>query len=202
MISTEHITGLILAGGRGMRMGQVNKGLQLLQRKPMVEHVIERLRPQVSTIIINANQDLDTYKQYTDSVYPDEFAGYAGPLAGIHCGLRHCQTPYLISVPCDSPFIPADLVKNLAVALRQTNAQLAVVTCMDHEETPAKMRAQPVFSMMDKSLSEHLSNFLESGGRKVSDWYKTISVVEVAFDDHQAFRNINTIDQLQQYTHQ
>lgn len=198
MIVKEEITGLILAGGRGMRMGQVNKGLQLLDGEPMVAHVLRRLAPQVGVMMINANQDLAIYAQLCPAVFADRFSGYAGPLAGLHCGLYHCTTPYLISVPCDSPFLPADLATRLACALEGHAAQIAVVTTVEEVDGEMCQQAQPVFSLVRSDLLAHLENFLQSGGRKVSDWYASLNVVEVAFDDVACFRNINTLDELAQ----
>lgn len=196
MIEKEQITGLILAGGRGMRMGQVNKGLQLLDTEPMVAHVLRRLSPQVGAMIINANQDLALYAQFCPSVFADSFSGYAGPLAGLHCGLSHCTTPYLISVPCDSPFLPEDLVSRLAMAIEAQDAQIAVVVTVEEYDGKIRTQAQPVFSLVRSDLLPHLENFLQSGGRKVSDWYASLKVVEVAFEDVASFRNINTLAEL------
>jgi molybdenum cofactor guanylyltransferase len=199
MISPKQITGLILAGGRGTRMGQVQKGLQLLHGEPMLNHVLRRLRPQVGEIIINANQDLEIYSAYGYPVVSDEISDYAGPLAGLHTGLLRCKTPYLVSAPCDSPFLPDNLVENLAQALIKNQAQLAVVTAPDSESEPAQMRAQPVFSLMESGLASNLQSFLENGGRKVTAWYANLRVVEVPFKDAASFRNINTLAELQLY---
>ncbi len=199
MIIREQITGLVLAGGRGMRMGQVQKGLQHLHGEPMLNHVLQRLQNQVGPIMINANQDIARYAEFSYPVIEDVIDGYAGPLAGIHAGLLRCKTPYLVSAPCDSPFLPRDLVQNLSLALIENQAQLAVVTTLDNESAPAQMRAQPVFSLMESALAPHLQNFLENGGRKVSAWYASLRVVEVAFNDATSFRNINTLAELAYY---
>ncbi|MBY0572621.1 MAG: molybdenum cofactor guanylyltransferase MobA [Undibacterium sp.] len=200
MILLEEITGLILAGGRGMRMGQINKGLQQFNGQPLVAHILSRLAPQVGSIIINANQDTEAYSKFHAKVFPDAFPGYAGPLAGLHSGLSHCQTPYLVSAPCDSPFLPTDLVERLAYALQEQSAQVAVVTTMEIIEGVNSIQAQPVFSLVDCSVYNHLDNFLSSGGRKVSDWYASLRVVEVLFEDAASFRNINTLADLQEYS--
>jgi molybdopterin-guanine dinucleotide biosynthesis protein A len=199
MIPTKQITGLILAGGRGTRMGQVQKGLQLLHGKPMLNHVLRRLQPQVGEIIINANQDLELYSAYGHPVVSDKFSDYAGPLAGLHTGLLQCKTPYLVSAPCDSPFLPENLVENLAQALIQNQAQLAVVTALDSESEPAQMRAQPVFSLMESGIASDLQAFLENGGRKITAWHANLRVVEVPFENTASFRNINTLAELQHY---
>ncbi len=189
-----HITGLILAGGRGTRMGSVDKGLVPLGTQPMVQHVLERLRPQVQTVIINANQNLDTYAAFGHPVWSDAMPDFAGPLAGLQTGLMHCDTPYLVTAPCDSPFLPLDLVQRLAQALQAQNADLAVAV------TGAESRRQPhpVFCLAKVSLLPHLTDYLQGGGRKVDTWYKTLRVAEVVFADEAAFRNINTLAELQQ----
>ncbi|CAN5796863.1 molybdenum cofactor guanylyltransferase MobA [soil metagenome] len=210
-IDQQHITGLILAGGRGTRMGQVDKGLQSFKGMPMAMHVLIRLSPQVGELIINANQHLAAYEAFGASVWPDQIDGFAGPLAGLQVGLTHCETPYLVSAPCDSPFLPLDLVARLSHALLVNDADLAVATTMeiqdktqdeiqdDIQDCVRKKQTHPVFSLMKSSLLPHLTQFLQQGGRKVDAWYASLKVVEVAFDDAAAFRNINTINELRQY---
>ena len=188
-------TGLILAGGRGMRMGQVDKGLQRLQGKAMVAHVLQRLTPQVDRVLINANQNLPSYAAFGVPVYADQLSGYAGPLAGLQTGLMQCSTPFLVSAPCDSPFLPLDLVARLHAGLAASAAEIAVA-CTG----PASQRqAQPVFCLVSTSLLPHLTHYLESGGRKFDGWYATLKVAQVHFIDDEAFRNINTINELQQF---
>ena len=196
MISTTQITALILAGGRGSRMGEVNKGLQMLGSSSLIAHIIARLENQASTLLINANRDLADYEQFNYPVISDQFEGYAGPLAGIHAGLLACRTDYLLTCPCDSPLIPTNLAERLAQALSESGAQLAVVTCHDLESEDQQIRAQPVFSLMRSDLAPHLHRFLSEGGRKISLWYASLHVVEVLFDDASAFQNINTRAQL------
>src|SRR5712692_1598139 len=184
MIDTKHITGLILAGGRGSRMGHVDKGLQPFRGAPMALHVMLRLTPQVGHLMINANQNLAPYESFGVPVWPDELQGYAGPLAGLQTGLMHCETPYLVTAPCDSPFLPTDLVARLAAALASIDAELAVaVTGTDETRQP-----HPVFCLLKTTLLPHLSDFLQSGGRKVDAWYASLNVVEVHFEDEAAFR--------------
>jgi len=188
------ITGLILAGGRGTRMGTVDKGLVALAGKPMVAHVIERLGPQVATLMINANQNHNTYAAYGWPVWPDALPDFAGPLAGLQTGLLHCTTPYLVTAPCDSPFLPLDLVARLAQGLQAQDADLAVAVT----QTPdGKRQSQPVFCLVPKTLLTHLNAYLQEGGRKVEHWYRSLRVAEVGFADAQDFRNINTLDELQ-----
>ena len=188
------ITGLILAGGRGTRMGTVDKGLVALAGKPMVAHVIERLGPQVATLMINANQNHNTYAAYGWPVWPDALPDFAGPLAGLQTGLLHCTTPYLVTAPCDSPFLPLDLAARLAQGLQAQDADLAVAVT----QTPdGKRQSQPVFCLVPKTLLTHLNAYLQEGGRKVEHWYRSLRVAEVGFADAQDFRNINTLDELQ-----
>jgi molybdenum cofactor guanylyltransferase len=186
------VTGLILAGGRGSRMGSVDKGLQSFRGKPMVQHAIERLSPQVGSVMINANQNLDRYKEFGAPVFPDEIGGFAGPLAGLQTGLVHCSSPFLVTVPCDSPFFPLDLVAEMGSALVAQNADLAVaVTGSGAEKQP-----HPVFCMVRTSLLPHLTEFLQSGQRKIDKWYASLEVASVYFTNEEAFSNINTIDEL------
>jgi molybdopterin-guanine dinucleotide biosynthesis protein A len=183
------LTGLILAGGQGRRMGGVDKGLQLLHGRPMVEWVLERLEPQVTAVVINANQHQADYARYGRRVVADEIGGFAGPLAGLHAGLKANVHPFLVTVPCDSPFLPRDLVSRLHAALVAQHADLAVAKTGD--------QPHPVFALVRAALSTHLAGFLEAGGRKIDGWYAALQVVEVPFDDQaEAFSNINTRDEL------
>jgi len=183
------VTGLILAGGKGSRMGGVDKGLQAFRGRRLVDHVYERLAPQVGGIIINANQNQDEYRSFGVRVVSDAIGGFAGPLAGFHAGLSVSKRPFLASVPCDSPFLPADLVERLHGRLDEAGAELAVAKTGD--------QPHPVFSLMRRGVLDHLTDFLKGGGRKIDAWYATLSVVEVAFDDEpEAFSNINTREEL------
>lgn len=187
-MSNARITGLILAGGRGTRMGSVDKGLQPFRDRPMVAHVIERLAPQVDELLINANQNLDTYAGFGHRVIADEIAGFAGPLAGFERGLTHATHDLIVTAPCDSPFLPADLVARLLAQLTAQNAQLAVAKTGD--------QAHPVFCLMKKDVLDSLRTFLESGQRKIDRWYEALRIVEVSFDDEaDAFLNINTLEE-------
>ncbi len=175
-------------------MGSIDKGLVMLGSQPMVQHVITRLQPQVQHLLINANQNLDTYAAFGASVWPDAMPDFAGPLAGLQTGLMHCETPYLVTAPCDSPFLPADLVQRLASALQRQDADLAVAVTGDGESR----QPHPVFCLAKVSLLPHLTQFLESGGRKVDRWYASLRLAEVHFTDEAAFRNINTLAELHQ----
>lgn len=192
MITQQHITGLILAGGRGMRMGGVDKGLQTLQGKPMIAHVIQRLQPQVDRIMINANQNLDRYREFNFPVWSDEKNDYAGPLAGMQAGLIHCETAYMLTVPCDTPMLPTDLVTQLATALEKSTADIAVANTKQHD----RIQRQPVFCLMKKTVLTDLTAALERGVRKVDLWLAEKKLVDVMFDDEAAFANINTLEEL------
>jgi len=188
----QGVTGIVLAGGQGRRMGGVDKGLQLLDGRPMVARAIERLAPQVEAIVVNANQNLDAYRAFGYPVVRDAVGGFAGPLAGLHAGLQAARTAYVVTVPCDSPFLPKDLVARLGAALEANAAQLAV----------AKTGAQPhpVFCLVQRAVLPDLEAFLHAGGRKIDAWYARLEVVEVSFDDQpQAFSNINTREELARF---
>ncbi|HEY5293190.1 MAG TPA: gephyrin-like molybdotransferase Glp [Burkholderiales bacterium] len=189
MSDSKQITGLILAGGQGRRMGGVDKGLQMFRGKRLIDHVYERLAPQVGGIIINANQNQDAYKTFGVRVVSDAIGNFAGPLAGLHAGLSVSRRPYLATAPCDSPFLPEDLVARLLARLEESGAELAVAKTGGWP--------QPVFCLVRRGVLEHLTNFLKGGGRKVDAWYASLAVVEVNFDDQaEAFSNINTFEEL------
>ena len=194
-MDTSQITGLILAGGRGTRMGTVDKGLQMFRDAPMALHVLMRLSPQVGYIMINANQNIAPYEAFGVPVWQDDMQGYPGPLAGLQTGLIHCETDYLVTAPCDSPFLPKDLVERLADGLEQKNADIAVAVTGAGETR----QAHPVFCLVKASLLPHLTLYLQEGGRKFDKWYSSLAVAEVHFDDEDAFRNINTLDDLRKY---
>jgi molybdopterin-guanine dinucleotide biosynthesis protein A len=183
------VTGVVLAGGQGSRMGGVDKGLQVFRGKPMVEHVVERFAPQVGELLINANRNAEAYARFGYRVIADEIEGFAGPLAGFERGLAHAGGDFVVTAPCDSPFLAADLVARLRKALDASGAQLAVAKTGD--------QAHPVFSLMRRSVHGSLRDFLASGQRKIDRWYGALRVVEVAFDDEaEAFLNINTLAEL------
>jgi len=185
----REITGLILAGGRGRRMGGVNKGLTPLRGRPMVAWALERLAPQVGELLINANQNLEQYRALGYPVISDEIGGFAGPLAGLHAGMKAAHHPYVLTVPCDSPFLPADLAQRLHAALAEQGADIAVAKTGDQPQT--------VFSLSRRDLLPHLSEYLTRGGRRIDAWYASLKVIEVAFDDQaDAFFNINSIEEL------
>jgi molybdopterin-guanine dinucleotide biosynthesis protein A len=194
MNPSTDITGLILAGGRGTRMGSVDKGLQLLDGRPMVQHVLQRLQPQVQQVHINANQNRDTYAALGVPVWADAMPDFAGPLAGLQTGLMHCPTPWLATAPCDSPFLPANLVATLSAGLQREGAELALaVTGAGPTE-----QAHPVFCLASITLLSALTRYLEGGGRAMGAWFDTVHVARVHFADEAAFRNINTLEDLRQ----
>jgi molybdenum cofactor guanylyltransferase len=194
MIETKDITGLILAGGRGSRMGGVDKGLQNHHGVPMAMHALLRLGPQVGELMINANRNLGAYESMGAPVWPDSLPDYAGPLAGFLTGLEHCETPYLVTVPCDSPLFPDDLVQRLAQALEREGAEIAMAATREGDA----LQVQPVFCLMKTELIESLVRFTQSGQRKIDKWTALHRCVEVPFDDAQAFANANTADELRQ----
>ena len=195
MVDIQAITGLILAGGRGTRMGGVDKGLQHFHGQPLARHALERLRPQVDRLMLSANRHLDDYAAFGVPVWPDADAEFAGPLAGMLAGLMHCTTPYLATVPCDAPLFPLDLVARLA----NVQADIVVATAPDDSGV---QRLQPVFCLLRADLQGSLAAFLSAGGRKVGQWMAQHHCVPVAFADAQAFANANTLTELAKIQHQ
>jgi molybdopterin-guanine dinucleotide biosynthesis protein A len=193
MIAREHITGLVLAGGRGSRMGGVDKGLQNHKGMPLALHALLRLQPQVGEAMINANRNLGAYDSMGVPVWPDAQSDFPGPLAGVLVGLERCETPYLVTVPCDTPNFPPDLVERLAHALQAEGADLAMAATREGDE----VMAQPVFCLLKAELLESLVQYLHSGQRKIDRWTAQHRVATVEFDDTAAFDNANTIEELQ-----
>jgi molybdopterin-guanine dinucleotide biosynthesis protein A len=182
------ITGVILAGGRGSRMGHIDKGLQLFRGKPLVAHAIERLAPQVDELLINANRNLGEYEKYGYRVIADSIEGFPGPLAGFECGLAAATSELVVTAPCDSPFLPADLVSRLMAVMEKNNAGLAVAKTGD--------QLHSVFCLMKRSVLPSLRAYLRAGERKIDLWHEVLQVVIVNFDDEEeAFRNINTLEE-------
>jgi molybdopterin-guanine dinucleotide biosynthesis protein A len=193
-IPHEDITGLVLAGGRGSRMGGVDKGLQNHRGMALALHALMRLQPQVGTAMINANRNLGAYEAMGVPVWPDAMPDYPGPLAGLLTGLEHCETPFLASVPCDTPNFPTDLVARLAAALVQADAEIAMAAAAEH----GALRTQPVFCLLKADLLGSLVHFLQGGQRKIDLWTAQHRCVVVEFDDPQAFFNVNTLAELLQ----
>jgi len=196
-IAPHDITGLLLAGGRGMRMGGVDKGLQPFHGEPLALHALRRLRPQVGRCAVNANRHLEAYAAFGVPVWPDSLAGHPGPLAGFLAGLERCETPWLLTVPCDTPRFPLDLAARLARAAIDDDAEVAVAFAPDPEAAGAPMlRAQPVFCLLRASLYDSLARFVAEGGRKVGAWTALHRCASAPFDRPGdapgAFFNANT----------
>lgn len=187
-MAPEAITGLVLAGGVGSRMGGADKGLLPWRGEPLALHALRRLRPQVGRVAFSANRHLDEYRAWGAPVWTDTWPGRPGPLAGWLTAMQACGTPWLASVACDTPGFPDDLVPRLAAALEADGATLAVA------RTPE--RVHPVFSLLPCSLADSLRAYLQAGDRRVMGWLAQHRFVEVEFDDEQAFRNFNTPDEL------
>jgi len=187
-IATEDITGLVLCGGRGSRMGGVDKGLQNHLGMPLALHALLRLQPQVGPVMINANRNLAAYESMGVPVWPDPVADYPGPLAGWLAGLERCDTPYMVTVPCDTPAFPDDLVARLAAALAAEDADIAMAATLED----GVVQAQPVFCLMKAQLMEDLVAYLGDGQRKIDRWTARHRCAQVLFPDPAAFFNANT----------
>ena len=206
MIDTQNITGLVLAGGRATRMGGVDKGLQAFHGQPLAQHALARLQPQVGALMLNANRNLAEYAAlgapYNAPVWPDGLADYAGPLAGFLTGLEHCPTPWLLTVPCDTPLFPHDLAARLAAAAARDSSDIAIAAAPETDDQGhTRVRPQPVFSLINVSLLPSLQRFTADGGRKIQAWALAQRCSVVAFDqpgdDARAFFNTNTLAELQ-----
>jgi molybdopterin-guanine dinucleotide biosynthesis protein A len=196
-ILSQQITGLLLAGGRGMRMGGVDKGLQVLHGKPLAHHVISRLAPQTGALLISANRNADRYAElgapFGATVIADTLPDFPGPLAGLLAGLSTARTLFVLSAPCDTPALPLDLAARLANALDATQADLATVTTTDAH---GELSLHPVFALLRTSLADDLAAWLDAGERKVRAWYARHKTVEVTFADERAFYNVNSLQEL------
>src|SRR5262245_32249935 len=192
-IPREQITGVVLAGGRGSRMGGIDKGLQNHKGVPLALHALLRLQPQVGEAMINANRNLGAYDSMGVPVWPDAQSDFPGPLAGVLVGLERCETPYLVTVPCDTPNFPLDLVDRLATGAVAENAELAMAATREGGDV---MR-QPVFCLLRAELLESLVRYLQSGQRKIDRWAEMHRMATVVFDDASAFDNANTLEELQ-----
>jgi molybdenum cofactor guanylyltransferase len=183
------ISAIILAGGRATRMNGVDKGLVVLQQKPLIAHVIARLQPQVDEILINANREIAAYEAFGLPVLQDENTEFIGPLAGFSLGLQHAKHDYVLTVPCDSPLLPLDLVERLYNKMAASRTDIAVASSDEN--------THPVFCLMKKSVLPSLLAYIENGERKVSTWQKSQKYIEVDFSDcDDAFTNLNTFEDL------
>ncbi len=187
-IPLDDITGVVLTGGRGVRMGGVDKGLQNHLGMPLALHALMRLQLQVGHTMINANRNLSAYESMGVPVWPDPIDNYAGPLAGLLAGLEHCETPWLVTVPCDTPNFPIDLVEKLARAAVDANADIAMAATIED----GKQQRQPVFCLLRASLIDSLITYLHAGESKIVQWTRQHRSVDVVFDDPAAFFNANT----------
>ncbi|ABR73688.1 molybdenum cofactor guanylyltransferase [Actinobacillus succinogenes] len=184
------ISAVILAGGLARRMNGADKGLQKFHGKPLIQHVIERLQPQISTILINANRNLTDYKKFGLPIFSDELADYQGPLSGMLTGLKKAQTDYVLFVPCDCPFLPLNLVEKLKSAVEKSDVFAAYAT--DGE------RAHPTFCLISRQLLTALSEYLVRGERRMLHFLNNRRAVAVDFSQQKsAFRNFNTLEELQ-----
>lgn len=191
--NAHQIEGLILCGGRAERMGGIDKGLITLQDQPLAAWVAKNLEKQVGKISINANRHIGEYSALGFTVIPDAIEGFAGPLAGFHAGLKNCESPYLLVVPCDSPLLPNTLAEELM------NTLIAEEMDLVYAATPGEVEPQthPVFCLMKKDVLSSLEKFLAEGDRKIDRWFKNIKSCAVLFHDEQAFANINTPEELE-----
>lgn len=186
------ITGVLLAGGLGRRMGGVDKGLQVLNGQSLAAHAVARFAPQVDRLLINANRNVERYAALGYPVVADAIPDFAGPLAGLHAALSAATTPLIATVPCDSPFLPVDLVSRLFSALTDAQAEIAVAQTGN--------QAHPVFCLCRRDVLPHLTAYLASGQRRFEGWYATLNAVMVPFDDQpEAFENINSPEELARF---
>lgn len=183
------ITAVILAGGRARRMGGEDKGLIELHGRPLLDYIIAGLRPQTGHILVNANRNLDRYRAFGYAVIEDIMGDYFGPLAGMASGMQACNTPLLLTVPCDSPFIPAGLTEKLYSAMMDADAEISVA----HDG----VRMQPVFALLRCELLPSLLAYLEDDGRKIDTWYGQHRLVASDFSSHpETFLNLNSPDDM------
>ena len=201
MIQPHEITAMVLAGGRGSRMGGADKGLQNFNGVPLALHSLMRLQMQegkrVGDFMINANRNLGAYEAFGVPVWPDNMADFPGPLGGFLTGLERCETPYLLTVPCDTPRLPLDLVERMAAAFDDPATEIAMAAAPEED---GQLRTQPVFCLMPVGLLESLTQFTQEGGRKIDAWTARHHTVVVPFnrpeDDSKAFFNANTLAEL------
>ena len=183
-----NISAIVLAGGQAKRMNGADKGLQLLHGKPLIAWVLERIAPQVDEIFISANRNQDSYATFGYPVLPDKTPDFNGPLAGLQQGMVAARYPLVLCVPCDTPYLPADLVGELLTALEENQAEVAVAATQEHSHRTV--------CLCRRELADHLAAFLAQGGRKVGDWQASLNSVEVFFHEAEDFRNFNTLEEL------
>jgi len=190
-ITKQNITALILAGGKGRRLGGQDKGLVHYQGRPLIEYVIERIQPQVENILINANRNQETYANYGFPVIHDELSDYQGPLAGFATAMKVANSSHIITMPCDGPLLPKDLVDRMLAELHNsTDLKETLVVAHDGE------RLQPVYALIPIRLIDSLERFLEEGNRKIDLWYSKHHMKIADFSNNPSvFDNINTEEQ-------
>ncbi|KQT07701.1 molybdenum cofactor guanylyltransferase MobA [Ramlibacter sp. Leaf400] len=195
----DEVTGIVLAGGRGSRMGGADKGLQNFNGVPLALHTLLRLQPQVGDTLINANRNLSAYESFGVPVWPDALPDFPGPLAGFLTGLEQSDTPWVVTVPCDTPLFPADLVARLGAAAERDDAEIAMASAA---EADGQLRTQPVFCLLRRDLLDSLVRFTHGGGRKIDAWTAQHKTVVVPFDrpgdEPRAFFNANTLAELRE----
>ena len=189
----NNLTAIILAGGHGSRMGGLDKGLVPFDNNPLISYAINAVVPHVSEIMISANRSISKYEHFGYKVIKDEMVGGLGPLAGIYTGLLNCKTEYLISIPCDTPFLPDNLTTNLINSVYETNCNGAIpYTKLKNE----KKLFHPTVMLLRTELKKSLADYLNNGGRKIKLWTDTENFCEVFFDNEKHFENLNTLDDL------
>lgn len=186
-IDKQTVTAVVLAGGRGKRLGGKDKGLIPFEGKPLIEYILAAISPQADAVIINANRNQARYADFGYPVISDDMADFQGPLAGFAAALSACNTDYIVTLPCDGPYVPADLVTRLAAAREANHAEIAVA----HDG----QRMQPVYALIPRSLLASLQGFLAAGDRKIDLWYARHDTALADFSDvTETFFNINTED--------
>lgn len=186
----QDLTGLVLAGGQARRMGGLDKGLLPLAGRPMIEYVLDALRPQVGRLLVNANRNLEAYARYGVPIVPDAEEGFLGPLAGVSSALATVETPYLLTAPCDTPLLAPDLAACMFRALAGAGADLAVA----HDGE----RQQPVFLLLKRELAPDLRAYLAGGDRKIDLWFARHRVAEADLRHRRdSFVNVNDADERQ-----
>ncbi len=166
-----------------------DKGLLMLDGNTLIELILRQLAPQCENILINANRNLDQYRQYGYPVVPDRHPDFQGPLAGMYSGLSQVMTDWMITVPCDGPILAADYCRRMMTAAQRENRKIAVARLRD--------RIQPVYALLHRSLIDSLTDCLQSQTRKIDRWYQQHGFCRVDFSDNpDMFENINTPEQL------
>lgn len=186
---SDQLTGIILAGGRGVRVGGEDKGLLVFNGEPIVKKVFKSLNQQVHMVVVSANRHVEEYQSFGVPVVKDRLPDYQGPLAGIEAALTVCMTPYALVVPCDAPFIRHDLAQKLYDKMEETNVN--IVFAQSYTEQ-GEVAAEPTFALIRSCMLSHLRAYLDSGKRKVLGWYELTDHASVLIDDPLCFANANT----------